>query len=328
MGRKLDQVIGALNGVVGDYLARRGNGLAIPMELVKDGAPVAPDAASLARAYAPSGRATPRVVVLLHGVCCTETVWDFPDGNNYGAMLAADLGYTPLYLRYNSGLAIGENGRALDRLLESVVAAYPGPLDEILPLGFSMGGLVFRSACHVALERGAPWLALVRRAIYIGTPHLGAPLERVGRVVAKVLETVDDPYTRLAADLGNLRSDGVKDLGDADLRHEDRAHVTSRLTLRDRRHPVPLLSSIQHYLVAGSISDQPWAAELFGDSLVPISSGTHGAGTERASPGLSPEHVKIIRGVHHLGLARNAEVYAQIRAWCEDRREDRREEAS
>jgi hypothetical protein len=319
MGRKLDQVIGALNGVVGDYLARRGNGLAIPMELVKDGAPIAPDAASLVRAYP---GATPRVVVLLHGVCCTETVWDFPDGNNYGAMLAADLGYTPLYVRYNSGLAITENGLALERLLESLVAAYPGRLDEILPLGFSMGGLVFRSACHVGVERDARWLALVRRAIYVGTPHLGAPLERVGRVVAKVLETVDDPYTRLAADLGNLRSDGVKDLGDADLRHEDRAHVTSRLTLRDRRHPVPLLPSIRHYLVAGSISDQPWAAELFGDSLVPISSGTHGAGTERASPGLSPEHVKIIRGVHHLGLAHNAEVYAQIRAWSEDWREE------
>jgi hypothetical protein len=314
MGRRIDQVIGALNGVVGDYLARRGNGLATPMELVKDGEPIAVDAPSLARAHP---TATRRAVVLLHGVCCTEAVWDFPDGSNYGAMLAADLGYTPLYVRYNSGLAISQNGLALERLLESLVAAYPGPLDELLPLGFSMGGLVFRSACHVALERDATWLPLVRRAIYVGTPHLGAPLERVGRAVAKILETVDDPYTRLAADLGNLRSDGVKDLGDADLRHEDRAHVTSRLTLRDRRHPVPLLPSIQHYLVAGAISDQPWASALFGDSLVPISSGTHGVGTERASPGLSPDHVKIIRGEHHLGLAHSSAVYAQIRAWCE-----------
>lgn len=313
MGRPLELAIGVLNGTVGDYLARTGNGLATEMAIIHDGAPLALDAASLARAFP---TAAPRIAVLLHGLMNTEHVWAFPDGeggsDDYGAGLARDHGYTPLYVRYNTGRAIPDNGESLDRLLTAIVAAWPTPVAEVLLVGYSMGGLVVRSACHVAKVGGHDWLMRVRRVLYIGTPHLGAPLERLGRVVTRGLRAVPDPYTRLVAQIADLRSDGLKDLGDADLRHEDRALRLHRVSLRDANHPVPLLPELRHYLVAGTLSGAPWAAALFGDTMVPVPSGT------ASTAGLPPERVAVLPGMSHNALAHHPAVYRQLDAWMRE----------
>jgi pimeloyl-ACP methyl ester carboxylesterase len=306
MGEKLDQALAILNGAVGDYLARTDNGLATEMAFIFAGRELSIDRDELSIAHP---NATARLVILIHGVMCTETIWRLPDGSDYGALLREDFGFTPFYLRYNSGRAIADNGAALSRLLETLLEAYPVAIEEIMLLGYSMGGLVARSACHAASLEKHAWLTRVRRAIYVGTPHLGAPLERAGRVVAKILGAIPDPYTKLIADLANLRSDGVKDLGDADLRHEDRARRVARYSLRDPKHPVPLLASIEHHLVAGTLSPEPWLAELFGDSIVPLSSATHGAC-------IDGENVKIVPGHAHIDLARRPEIYQHIRGWC------------
>ena len=235
-----------------------------------------PPGTALLAALGPGG-AAPRVVVLVHGLMCTEDVFRFPEGGgDYGSFLSRDAGFTPLYVRYNSGLAIADNGLALSALLGKLVAAWPAPLEEIVLVGYSMGGLVLRGAFHYASLEGAPWLALAKRAIYVGTPHRGSPLERAGRALSRLLEAIPDPYTRLVADLANLRSDGVKDLGDGDVRHEDRARGGASLSLRDPAHPVPLLPEIAHFLVAGSVSSDPLVARLFGDALVPVPSATDG----------------------------------------------------
>jgi pimeloyl-ACP methyl ester carboxylesterase len=296
MGRKADRALAILNGAVGDYLARNSNGLATRMQLV------ARDGAEAARSR--------RVVLLVHGLMSNETVWTMEDGTDYGSRLESELAYSPLYLRYNTGRAIADNGADLAGLLQRTIASWPVPIDELLVIGFSMGGLVFRSACHVAVREGLRWPPLVRRAIYLGTPHLGAPLERAGRIVAGLLQGIEDPYARLAAELVELRSDGVKDLGHADLRHEDRGNV------RNPRHPVPLITSIRHYLIAGTVSPRPLVAALFGDSVVPIRSATDGACVDAATMALPPSHVRIVHGISHLQLPRRREVYEHIRAIC------------
>jgi triacylglycerol lipase len=311
MGRKLDLALGVLNGAVGDYLVRTDNGLALPMALHLHGAPIAPTPAALAAAY-PDG--TARVVVLVHGLMNTEDIFAMPGGRDYGTLLRDDLGLTPLYVRYNSGLPIADNGAELSALLTALLGAYPVPIGEIVLLGYSMGGLVLRAATHTAALTGAPWLPLVRRALYVGTPHRGAPTERVGRVVSALLRAIPDPYTRLIADVADLRSDGLKDLGDADLRHEDRALRTVRFTLRDERHPVPLLPTIAHHLVVGSLSAEPWVAALFGDGVVPVSSADGGAALGEA---LDPSRVRVFPGLGHGAIPRSLDVYAQLRAWCE-----------
>jgi len=313
MGERLEQAIAVLNGLVGDYLAREHNGLATELGLYLGGVPVVPTGAGLARAYP---EATPRAAVLVHGVMCTETIWRFPQGGDYGTGLRDELGVTPLYVRYNSGRPIADNGADLARLLQAVCDAYPGGLRELIPIGYSMGGLVVRSACHFAQAQRLPWLQRVQRAIYIGTPHLGAPAERVGRIAARVLRTIPDPYARLIGELGDLRSAGIKDLGDADLRHEDRASVTGRLSLGDPRHPVPLLPGIRHALVAGALSLNPRLAALFGDAIVPVRSATARQGGALEAP-IPPERVRVIPERSHLELAHDPEVYAFIRAYCQ-----------
>lgn len=315
MGRHLENALGILNGAIGDYLVRTDNGLATPMQLIVGGAPVARSRDAVARAYPHASR---RVVVLAHGLMCTESVWELPGGGDYGAFLARDFGYSPLYLRFNSGLAIPENGAELARLLEALLDLWPVPIDEILLLGFSMGGLVIRAACHVASTESMRWLARVRRAIYVGTPHLGATYERVGRVVAKLVSGIPDPFARLAAQLGDLRSDGIKDLGDADVRHDDRARRRASLSLRDPEHPVPLLAGIEHYLVAGALSTDPHVARIFGDALVPLASGTNGLSAKAGTRALPPRNVKVLAGIAHMALAHHPDVYAQIEEWCRE----------
>jgi triacylglycerol lipase len=317
MGRKLDATLAVLNGAIGDYLVRTGNGLATETTLVsRVGAerPLRLERGALAKAYP---RTPARIALFVHGLMCTERIWEMPGGDDYGARLARDLGFVPIYVRYNSGLAIAESGARLASALTAFAGAYPGPIEEIVPVGYSMGGLVVRSACHVARLENQGWLSRVRRAIYVGTPHLGAPLERVGRMVAKVLRAIDDPYTRLVGQLADLRSDGVKDLGDADLRHEDRSHKAGRrFDLRDAEHPVPLLPEINHYLVAGSLSEDPVGlAALFGDALVSVRSATYGL-VDPTCDVLPPSHVKILGGLSHIMLARDPRVYEVIREWC------------
>ena len=262
---------------------------------------------------------TSRVVVLLHGVASTENVWRFPEGGDYGSRLAQDAGFTPFYLRYNSGLPIADNGARFAQLLQALLDNYGERIEEVVLLGYSMGGLVVRSACHFATEQQQAWLPRVHRIVYVGTPHAGAPAERLGRVVAKLLGAIDDPYTQLIAELGNLRSAGVKDLGNADLRHEDRAQQGERLSLRDARHPVPLLPSIQHYLIAGQLLATPVLDTWFGDSLVPVHNATAKHMRAEHALLLPDAHVKVLPGLSHVALAHSEATYAQIKAWCEDK---------
>lgn len=261
MQRNAALALSVLNGVVGDHLHRAGNGLATELSLVGDATRGA------------------KVVVLAYGLMCTESVWTMDSGEDYGSLLARDVGFEPLYLRYNTGRPVGDNGEELARALEDLVAK--NDPEEIVLVGFSMGGLVVRSACHFGNAHAHRWVERVRRAFYLGTPHLGSPWERAGRALVRVLRAVPNPYTRLVADVGDLRSSGIKDLGDTCASY-------------------PLLPSIRHHFVAGT-----------GDGLVPLASGTDGACAA------SNDHVKIVSKVAHLDLARHPEVYEHLRAWCE-----------
>ncbi len=307
---RVDRIVGILNGVAGDVLERRGMALATPMQLIAHPSSVA------------SGSETPsRIVISIHGLMSTERTWFMDDGSTYGSQLAQDLGYLPLYIRYNTGRHISENGEALHRILDEFVRTYPGSIDEIALIGHSMGGLVLRSACHVAAEADdGNWLPLLKRAFYLGSPHLGAPLERFGNLTSWILKTMPwgNPYTNIVAKIINLRSSGIKDLRYANLSHADwEGHDADEL-LRNRRHPVPLLPHIRHHLIAGSVSNDPRLRLLFGDAIVPVRSATGQARFADRSALFPQQHVRIIEGISHSRLSGNADVYQQIRAWCEE----------
>lgn len=325
MGRNLERAIGALNGLVGDYLDRSGNGLATPMMLLADGARIdvgAPD--RLLRFSKGQGAAPPptRLVVLIHGLMSTEDVFLFAPPpappKTYGTLLAEDLGFAAFEARYNSGKRISENGAALSELLRSLVEEWPCAVQDIVLIGHSMGGLVARAATHAASEReDASWLPKVSHAIYLGSPHLGAPLERMGNVVTWALAKVGHPITELIAEIGNLRSAGVKDLRYGSLRREDWEGADPDALLMNRRHPVPLLPHIRHHLMVGTIERDVTSTMLFGDWLVPVRSASGDAAEPDRSPRFPQDRVRLFGGRHHLALAHDAEVYTHIRSICE-----------
>lgn len=241
--------LSALNAAAGDRLEVEHSPLTVPMQLRAGGCPVDAEPAALAHAYPD---ATPRIVVFLHGLGGNEDVWrldplarDVPGRLVYGDMLAAEIGVTPVYVRYNTGRRISDNGRDLASLLDHVVAGWPVTPREIAIVGHSMGGLVARSALHVAGRGAHPWLELVRTVVCLGSPHGGAPLERGANLLGRVLQAV--PETRPWGEMVDARSAGIKDLrrgtvtDDEDLPHVPPGvvvHTVSACVTADRDHLV------------------------------------------------------------------------------------------
>src|SRR5664279_2488845 len=210
-----DAIVAALNGVLGDYLAATGNPLAITMALRVDGRPLELEASAL-RARLPT--AGSRLLVLVHGLCMNDLQWSRAD-HDHGAALARDLGYTPVHLHYNSGLHISINGRAMANQLERLIDAWPGPLNRVVVLAHSMGGLLARSALHFGRHAGHRWPSRLDDLVFLATPHEGAPLERAGHWIDVVLGAT--PYAAPLARLGKLRSAGITDLRHGSLVDED-----------------------------------------------------------------------------------------------------------
>ncbi len=307
-----------LNGALGDYLSERQNGLAIDMAFYHAGRPLALTPASLASVYP---TLTGRLCILVHGLGCHEGVWAFrqigqdPEDRSYGTLLQAECGYTPFYLRYNSGLHISQNGRSLARLLDQLLDNYPLPVEEILLIGHSMGGLVLRSACHYGAEADAAWTAKVTRVVYLGTPHDGAYLEQLGHATAAILQAVPHPVTRLVGRIANLRSQGIQDLRYGSLVDEDWAGGVTGIG-HDPRQPIPWLTTARHYLAVGTLAEDPESSvnALLGDALV-WASHAHGP-SWREQGAHADDHVQRFPQVHHLALARHPAVYEQIKLWC------------
>jgi triacylglycerol lipase len=310
-----------LNGLVGDYLHRRQNGLAIEMAFYHQGRQLPLTRDSLLRSHSD---AAPKICILVHGLGCNEGIWTFADpaqpdlDTSYGALLQADLGYTPLYLRYNTGLPIAENGRRLAALLDELLACYPARSNEIVLIGHSMGGLVLRSACHYGRVRRSAWIDLVTRVFYLGTPHEGAQFEQLGHVATMVLHAMPNPITKMIGDIFNLRSQGVKDLRLGTL------HDAGDRVGLDREAPgspavIPWLANARHYLIAGTLTANPRhpVSVLFGDGLVAMPRVNEPAAPGSSLPPVPGENVKLLPGIHHLRLTRDLDVYQQIRQWCQ-----------
>ncbi len=189
-----------LNGAVGEELDTIAEPLAIRMAVRLDGRDVQPRHDALAAAFP---EATARVVVFVHGLFGDETDWR----GVYGDRLRDDLGWTPVYLRYSTGRGVDDNGADLSSLLESLHVAWPVPIERLVLVGHSMGGLVGRVACRVGADRGASWVPLLSDVVSVGTPHRGALLARVVAAADRGLRRL--PATSaLAVDV----SPGLRDL--------------------------------------------------------------------------------------------------------------------
>jgi len=307
--------LGALNGIAGDRLARDHPGLALGLTIRRRGREIALEPETLADAYPD---ATPRLAVFIHGLCGTEDTWRLGSrGTNpsptYGARLREELGITPVYVRYNTGLRVSENGRRLAGALERLAGNWPVDVAEISLIGHSMGGLVARSACHYGEQAEHTWTDHLRDVFCLGTPHLGAPLERAANVAGWTLARL--PESRPFADLFfNRRSVGIKDMRFGNCVEEDWCDCDPDEFLRDRCREVPFLPSATYYFVGATLTKRPdGLGGLFGDLLVQYPSAS-GSGRRRRIP-FEVENGHHLGGAHHMRLLNHPDVYAQIRKW-------------
>jgi pimeloyl-ACP methyl ester carboxylesterase len=252
--------------------------------------------------------------VLLHGLCMNDLQW-MRAGHDHGAALQRDLGYTPVYLRYNSGLHISSIGAALAQLMERLVEQWPQPRQQLVLLGHSMGGLVARSALHVASEAGLQWPARVDDLVFLGTPHHGAPLERAGNWVDVVLGAT--PYAAPLARLGKVRSAGITDLRHGNLLDEDRAGHDRFARTGDRRRPLPLPAGVRCFALAATTGAHPGDGKdrLLGDGLVPLASALGRHADPSRTLAFAPERQWVGLRMGHLDLLGRPEVYVQLRRW-------------
>ena len=311
--------LGALNGAIGDALAQRHRDLALELTVRRHGKDVVPDSAGLAAAFPD---ATPRLVVFVHGLCETEDAWHLlplargAEGSvrrSYGSRLRDELGYTPVYVRYNTGLHVSDNGRRLAQVLDHLVQSWPVPVAEVALVGHSMGGLVARSACHYGEVDGHAWTEPLRHVFCLGTPHLGAPLERAANAFGWALGRL--PETRPFAQVVNGRSAGIKDMRFGNCVEEDWCDCDPDEYLRDRCREVPFLPTAAYYFIGATLTREPDSrlGSIVGDLLVQFPSAS-GNGPKRRIP-FEIDKGFHVGGLNHLQLLNHPAVYDQLRTW-------------
>lgn len=303
--------LAVLNGVVGDTLAAQNSKYAIEMKLIGE-------------------KHGGRICIFVHGLCASDKSWQVrvEPSQSYGSLLEQDCGYTPIYVRYNSGLHISTNGQRLAQLLNDLYKRSSIPIQEIIFIGHSMGGLVVRSACYYGQKMNAPWISKVRKIFFLGTPHSGNDYEKLGNLASTILELMPTVLTRGLAKLGNRRSAGIKDLRFGYLLDEDWLEQDPDALLQDNRHPVPLLKGVDYYIIAGSVAKESdnIFAQYLGDGVVPTLIAAGESVKKSKTIPFPHKHFKIIRGVSHARLTRNPEVYKQIRKWCREKLRRRKTE--
>ena len=239
-----------------------------------------------------------RVCVFVHGLACDEQSWHFDPGawgfhgragakglssgpRHYGSLLQRDLGFSPIYLRYNTSLSVTENGRHLSALLSRLVDLAPAHFRELVLIGHSLGGLVARSACDQASLGKLPWVARVPMVICLGSPHQGASLDRPGDASESLSTGAGRPrLSPSARDPLPLAKAGV--LGERALR-----------------------------LIAGNLADDESGhllGHLLGDGLVSTRSASQA--------GMAGDVQRVeLAGLGHMALLNHPRVYAVIHEW-------------
>ncbi|HWJ07836.1 MAG TPA: alpha/beta fold hydrolase, partial [Nocardioides sp.] len=243
--------------------------------------------------------ATGRLVVFLHGLCETEDYWRRHRdrvGSTYGETLARR-GWTPVYLRANTGLPLRENGVVLASLLQRLVDAWPTEVTRIALVGHSLGGLVMRASSAVVADGDAPagWTGLVSDVVTLGTPHLGSwfavGANHASRGLAKLPEVA--AFGRII----DRQAPGIHDL------------------IEGLAHDVPPLPHARYRLVSATLTRSPRhpVASTIGDLLVTPRSAT---GRDRHGTELFPgAEVLHLPCTDHFGLLNHPDVHAALDRW-------------
>lgn len=309
-------VVAAVNGLIGDELRMVDDPQAIVMSVRKDGADIPVSPWPIGETFR---GATSHIVLFVHGLCENEESWGMGSpvrGSTYAQRLSDDTDATPVFIRYNTGLRVSENGKHLDWLIRQLVDSWPTDVTRITLVGHSMGGLVVRAATNHATASGQTWQYLVRDVICLGTPHTGAALEKVAHVGSRVLHFFPEsrPFSRIL----NSRSSGILDLRHGYITREEwEGQDLTRMWGLDRIAAAPLPHAEYHFVVAtlGASRRHPVSAVL-GDLLVHFSSA---AGLGASGPIVDGARLEYLPSTHHFALLNHPKVADWLVEWLTPR---------
>jgi hypothetical protein len=307
-----EALVAALNGVIGDHLEASNNPLALCMRFRRHGETLTLDTDALHAAMPLAGG---KLLVLVHGLCMNDLEWSDAGGYSHGDLLAQRLGYTVVHLHYNSGRHISVNGREFAEKLETLLHAWPVPVQELAIIGHSLGGLLARSAYHYGAQAGHHWLRHLRHLVFLGTPHHGAPLERGGHWLQTRVARI--PFAAPLARLGMLRSAGVTDLRHGNLLDEDWQADDRFARHDDTRRCVPLPQGVNCYAVAASTGTRPGGLgdSVLGDGLVPVDSALGRHQDPARQLDFAPLNQALYYGLDHWDLLSRRDLGERLLGW-------------
>lgn len=287
----------AINGLIGEELTRDHPHLAIEMGVRHEGRDVVLTPDGVASAFPD---ANGQLVIFLHGLCENEAYWNYHrdrTGTTYGEHVAEN-GWTPVYLRANTGLSLRENGVALAALVQRLVDTWPTDVTRIALVGHSLGGLIMRASSAVVAEGNAPaaWTNLVSDVITLGTPHLGSwfavSADRASRTLARAPEVA--AFGRII----DRQAPGIHDL------------------IEGLAEDVPPLPHARYRLVSATLASTPQhpLSRAIGDLLVTPYSAT--GRDKRKGTNLFPgaEVLRLPR-TDHFDLLNHPDLYPALDRW-------------
>ena len=309
-------MISALNGVIGDYLLKNQNPLALSSVLYDHYGSVQ------------AGDLSGRIVVFCHGLCMNHLDWTKHSNGGIGEKLLAQRDHnTMLYLHYNTGRRISANGRSLANILEDLVKRNPR-ITSLDLIGHSMGGLVARSALFYGKQNMQQWFHMTENIVCLASPHHGAMLERIGFAAQEKVGHF--PIVKLVGHIVNIRSNGILDLRHGSVRDDDWEHNQARIGgMDDNRKPAPLPAHINAFLVAGTIefeNTQNNTLKVIGDYLVSVKSALGEHPNPRFQLKVPESHKAIFYGLNHMEIQYHLTVAEQIAKWFYPHHEDLAEE--
>jgi pimeloyl-ACP methyl ester carboxylesterase len=268
--RSYQAVLAALNGVMGDRLAADNNPLATQMSF-----------------HYEKGVTANKILLVIHGLCMNDLQWSTTHEDvpiNHAETVATACNFSTVYLRYNTGRAIEDNGAELYSKLEDLVNSWPIAIKEVNVLVHSMGGLVIRSAVHHADQSTSKstWRKKLKRIAFLGTPHHGAPLEKAGHWIDLLLGAT--PYSKPFVALTKLRSAGINNLRDG------------------LQHPLPKKIALLAIAACTTAKRNKATDHVSGDGLVSVNSAL---GTDLA---FNEIDTKVFFKMNHMQLLSRPEV--------------------
>ena len=308
---KKEVLLSVLNGVIGDYLEEKENPLKIDMQFRYQSKAIQIDSESLKETYP---KINGKILLMIHGSCMNDIQWNHKN-HNHGEILSEELNKTPIYLNYNSGKHISTNGKELNKNLQKLIENWPVPVEEVVIIAHSMGGLLTRSALYYAGQNDNKWTKHLKKVAFLGTPHHGSHVERIGNYLDLILESV--PYLKPFARLGKIRSAGVTDLRYGNLVDEDWQHSGRFERKGDQRKHIQLPNKIEFFAVAATTGKESAhaSAQILGDSLVDIKSALGQHKKTAKNLNFKEENTWIVYENNHLELLSNPKILDKLKTW-------------